>query len=204
MYRFFIKEDLRKYDLSSIKHASTPARRLTPRSSSSSGTTPGLTIRVEAFGQTETTMVIGNLIGVTPRPGSMGKANPMYNVALLTADGKPAATGETGEICVYTGDGAPCGLFKGYYDAPEATANSWHDDYYHTGDLAWRDEDGYFWYVGRADDLIKSSGYRIGPFEIESVIMELPYVLECGVPPRGRDRGQVVKAASCSSRQEAR
>ena len=194
MYRFFIKEDLSKYDLSSIRHASTAGEAMNPEVFEQFRKNTGLTI-TEAFGQTETTMVISNLIGTTPRPGSMGKANPMYTVALLTADGSVAKTGETGEICVYTGDGAPCGLFKGYFNDPEATAHSWHDDYYHTGDLAWKDEDGYFWYVGRADDVIKSSGYRIGPFEIESVIMELPYVLECGVTAAPDEiRGQVVKA----------
>ena len=126
----------------------------------------------------------------------MGKPSPLYDIELLAQDGTPAGTGEVGEIVVFTGGGVPCGLFKGYLNNAEATNAAWHDGYYHTGDLAWRDEDGYFWYVGRADDVIKSSGYRIGPFEIESVIMELPYVLECGVSAVPDEiRGQVVKAS---------
>ena len=194
MYRFFIKEDLSKYDLSSIKHASTAGEAMNPEVFTRFREATGLTI-MEAFGQTETTLTIGNFVGTTPKPGSMGKPNPMYRVELMNMDGELAGTGDTGEIVIYTGDGAPCGLFKGYYNAPEATDACWHDGYYHTGDLAWRDEDGYFWYVGRADDVIKSSGYRIGPFEIESVIMELPYVLECGVCAAPDEiRGQVVKA----------
>ena len=195
MYRFFIKEDLSKYDLSSIKHASTAGEAMNPEVIEQFRKATGLTI-MEAFGQTETTMVIGNLIGTTPKPGSMGKANPIYSVTLLTPEGTAPEPGNTGEICVYTGHGVPCGLFKGYLNDKEATDRAWHDDYYHTGDLAWKDEDGYFWYVGRADDVIKSSGYRIGPFEIESVIMELPYVLECGVSAAPDEvRGQVVKAS---------
>ncbi len=194
MYRFFIKEDLSKYDLSSIKHATTAGEALNPEVSTRFFEATGLTI-MEAFGQTETTLTIGNFVGTKPKLGSMGRANPMYHVELMTQDGELAEVGETGEIVIYTGNGVPCGLFKGYYNAPDATAANWHDDYYHTGDLAWRDEDGYFYYVGRADDVIKSSGYRIGPFEIESVIMELPYVLECGVCAAPDEiRGQVVKA----------
>ncbi len=194
MYRFFIKEDLSKYDLSSIKHASTAGEAMNPEVFNRFREATGLSI-MEAFGQTETTAVVGNFVGMAPRIGSMGKPNPLYRVELLTAEGEPAPDGESGEICIYVGDGAPCGLFAGYYENEKDTSAVWHDGYYHTGDLAWRDEDGYLWYVGRADDLIKSSGYRIGPFEIESVIMELPYVLECGVTsaPDGI-RGQAVKA----------
>ena len=155
----------------------------------------GLSI-MEGFGQTETTVVIGNFVGMSPKIGAMGKPNPQYDVELITPEGKPAAAGEVGEVCIFTGDGAPCGLFAGYYENEADTKACWHDGYYHTGDLAWQDEDGYFWYVGRADDVIKSSGYRIGPFEIESVIMELPYVLECGVSAAPDEvRGQVVKAS---------
>jgi acetyl-CoA synthetase len=132
---------------------------------------------------------------MTPKPGSMGKPNPQYEVELFDNDGKPVKTGDVGEIVIKAEPHQVPGLFLGYYNDPEATANAWHDGYYHTGDIAWRDEDGYYWYVGRIDDLIKSSGYRIGPFEIESTLMELPYVLECaivGVPDE--TRGQVVKA----------
>lgn len=195
MYRFFIKEDLSQYDLSSIRHASTAGEALNPEVFDRFREATGLSI-MEAFGQTETTLTIGTFTGMTPRPGSMGKPNPLYDVELLTDEGTPAGAGETGEIVIFTGDGAPCGLFTGYLNAPEATQESWHDGYYHTGDLAWRDEDGYYWYVGRKDDVIKSSGYRIGPFEIESVIMELPYVLECGVSAVPDEiRGQIVKAS---------
>ena len=194
MYRFFIKEDLSKYDLSSIKHASTAGEAMNPEVFSRFREATGLSI-MEGFGQTETTVVVGNFVGMAPKIGSMGRPNPLYDVELLTPEGTPAADGESGEICIFVGDGAPCGLFAGYYENEKDTNAVWHDGYYHTGDLAWRDEDGYFWYVGRADDLIKSSGYRIGPFEIESVIMELPYVLECGVCAAPDDiRGQVVKA----------
>ena len=171
--------------MSSIRHASTAGEALNPEVFDRFKEATGLSI-MEAFGQTETTLTIGTFTGMTPRPGSMGKPNPLYDVELLTPEGKAAGTGETGEICIFVGDGAPCGLFKGYLNNPEATGAAIHDGYYHTGDLAWRDEDGYYWFVGRADDVIKSSGYRIGPFEIESVIMELPYVLECGVSAAAR------------------
>lgn len=125
----------------------------------------------------------------------MGIPSPLYDVDILLPDGTPAPVGETGEIVVRTDKHTPCGLFMGYYQDEEKTKDVWHDGCYHTGDTAWRDEDGYFWYVGRTDDVIKSSGYRIGPFEIESVIMELPYVLECAVTSAPDPvRGQVVKA----------
>ena len=121
---------------------------------------------------------------------------PLYDVDLVDPDGKPVATGDPGEIVIRTDKEIPCGLFRGYYRDEEMTKRVWHDGMYHTGDLAWRDEDGFYWYVGRADDVIKSSGYRIGPFEIENVIMELPYVLECGVSAAPDEiRGQVVKAS---------
>ena len=126
----------------------------------------------------------------------MGKASPQYKIDLLDPEGNPVGVGEVGEICIDVSGGAPVGLFEGYYRDPERTREVWHDGYYHTGDTAWRDEDGYFFYVSRVDDVIKSSGYRIGPFEIESVIMELPYVLECGVSAAPDEvRGQVVKAS---------
>ena len=126
----------------------------------------------------------------------MGKPVPLYDVHLLSPEGEEAAPGVTGEICINIENGIPCGLSYAYEGTPDITADTWHDGFYHTGDLAWKDEDGFFWYVGRADDLIKSSGYRIGPFEIENVIMELPYVLECGVSSAPDElRGQVVKAS---------
>ena len=151
---------------------------------------------IEGFGQSETTMVIGNLRGAPHKIGSMGKPAPIYKVSLVDANGEPVPDGEVGEIVIDVSEGAPCGLFTGYYGDEEKTKEVWHDGFYHTGDTAWRDEDGFYWYVGRVDDIIKSSGYRIGPFEIESVIMELPYVLECGVSAAPDEvRGQIVKAS---------
>ena len=133
---------------------------------------------------------------MNPKPGSMGKPVPLYDIQILRPDGTPAELGETGEICIKMADKVPCGLFIGYYLNEEATNDVMYDGYYHTGDTAWADEDGHYWYVGRIDDVIKSSGYRIGPFEIENVIMELPYVLECGVSAAPDEiRGQVVKAS---------
>lgn len=194
MYRFMIKEDLSKYDLSSVKHATIAGEALNAEVYEQFKRHTGLSL-MEAFGQTETTVVLGNFDGMKPKPGSMGKPSPLYNVKLLDSDGKDVAPGETGEICINTQYGNPCGLFCGYYNNEESTKAAWHDGFYHTGDTAWRDEEGYYHYVGRVDDLIKSSGYRIGPFEIESVIMELPYVLEVAVTAVPHEiRGQVVKA----------
>ncbi len=194
IYRFFIKEDLSQYDLSTLKYATTAGEALNPEVYTQFLRATGLRI-MEGFGQTETTLSIGNLVGSTTRPGSMGKPSPLYDVDLLLADGTPAKAGEPGEICIRTSAYVPCGLFKEYYNNPENTHEAWHDGWYHTGDTAWRDEEGYYYFVGRVDDLIKSSGYRIGPFEIESVIMELPYVLECAVTAVPDEiRGQAVKA----------
>ncbi len=194
MYRFFIKEDLSKYDLSSIKNATIAGEALNPEVFQQFYNATGLKL-MEGFGQTETTLVLGNFVGMEPKPGSMGKPNPQFAVDLMNDDGKLAKVGEIGEIVINTEKGAPVGLFKGYYNDDAHNAEAWHDNWYHTGDLAWKDEDGYYWYVGRGDDIIKSSGYRIGPFEIESVIMELPYVLECAVTSVPDPvRGQVVKA----------
>ena len=195
MLRMMVKEDISKYDLSSIKHMTTAGEALNPEIYRQFEKATGLHI-MEGFGQSESTMMIGNLTGATHKIGSMGRPVPTYDIDLLTPNGKSAAIGEPGEIVVKTDSYVPCGLFKGYYNDDEKTAEVWHDGYYHTGDLAWRDEDGFYWYVGRVDDVIKSSGYRIGPFEIESVIMELPYVLECGVSAAPDEvRGQVVKAS---------
>ena len=195
MYRFFIKEDLSKYDLSSIKHSAIAGEALNPEVYEQWKRHTGLNL-TEAFGQTESTVIVGNFAGMPLKPGSMGKPSPLYNVHLLDADGNDVEDGETGEICIKAEIGEVPGLFIGYYNNKESTDAAWHDGYYHTGDTAWRDEDGYFHYVGRTDDLIKSSGYRIGPFEIESVIMELPYVLECAVTAAPDEvRGQVVKAS---------
>ncbi len=194
MYRFFIKEDLSKYDLSSIEYATTAGEALNPEVYHQFYKATGLKI-MEGFGQTETTLSIANLVGTTPKIGSMGKPTPLYDVVLLNPAGEECKNGETGEICIRTSKKTPCGLFLGYYQDEEKTKDVWFDGFYHTGDQATRDEEGYLWYVGRIDDVIKSSGYRIGPFEIESVIMELPYVLECAVTAAPDPvRGQVVKA----------
>ena len=195
MYRMLIKQDLSKYDLSSIQHASTAGEALNPEVFRQFELSTGLKI-MEGFGQSESTLIIGNLSGDSHKFGAMGKPVPLYNVKLLDSDGNEVATGENGEICIDISKGLPCGLAYAYEGNPEITAETWRDGFYHTGDLAWKDEDGFYWYVGRVDDVIKSSGYRIGPFEIENVIMELPYVLECGVSAAPDEvRGQVVKAS---------
>ena len=195
MYRMMIKQDLTKYDMTSVERATTAGEALNPEVFRQLEKLMGLKI-MEGFGQSEGTLMIGNLIGDSHKLGSMGKPVPLYDVDIVDPDGKSVGVGETGEIVVHTENGAPCGLFTGYYLDEEKTREAWHDGLYHTGDTAWRDEDGFYWYVGRVDDVIKSSGYRIGPFEIENVIMELPYVLECGVSAAPDPvRGQVVKAS---------
>ncbi len=195
MLRMLVKSDLSKYDLSSIHHMTTAGEALNPEVFRQFEEATGLQI-MEGFGQTETTLTIANLYGTTPKIGAMGKASPQYDVDIVDLDGNSVADGEVGEIVIRTNENVPCGLFREYYLDDEKTSEAWYDGMYHTGDTAWRDEDGYFWYVSRIDDVIKSSGYRIGPFEIESVIMELPYVLECGVSAAPDEvRGQVVKAS---------
>ena len=195
MLRMMIKQDISQYDLSSVRHMTTAGEALNPEVYRQFEKATGLQI-LEGFGQTESTMIVGNMIGASHKIGSMGKPAPIYDVELVDADGNAVANGEPGEVVINLKNGAPCGLFVGYFNDEEKTNEAIRDGYYHTGDLAWRDEDGFFWYVGRADDVIKSSGYRIGPFEIESVIMELPYVLECGVSAAPDEvRGQIVKAS---------
>ncbi len=195
MLRMMIKQDISQYDFSSVRHMTTAGEALNPEVYRQFKKATGLRIK-EGFGQSETTMIIGNLVGKPHKLGSMGKPAPIYDVELLDSDGNPVRTSEEGEICVNLKNGSPCGLAVCYYGDEEKTKETWRDGYYHTGDVAWRDEDGYYWYVGRVDDVIKSSGYRIGPFEIESVIMELPYVLECGVSAVPDEvRGQIVKAS---------
>ena len=195
MLRMMIKEDLSKYDFSSVKRATTAGEALNPEVYHQFLKLTGLHL-MEGFGQTETTLSVANLIGQPHKLGSMGKPTPLYDIHLLDSEGKEVGVGENGEICIKTGDEHICGLFDGYYGDEEKTREVLHDGFYHTGDVAWRDEDGFLWYVSRVDDVIKSSGYRIGPFEIESVIMELPYVLECGVSAAPDPvRGQVVKAS---------
>ncbi len=195
MLRMMIKQDISQYDFSSVQHMTTAGEALNPEVYKQFKKATGLKI-LEGFGQTESTMIIGNMTGAPHKIGSMGKPAPIYDVDLVDANGKSVPVSENGEIVIKVSNGAPCGLFTGYYNAQDKTDEVWHDGYYHTGDVAWKDEDGFYWYVGRVDDVIKSSGYRIGPFEIESVIMELPYVLECGVSAEPDEvRGQVVKAS---------
>ena len=194
IYRFMLQEDFSKYDLSSLRYCTTAGEALEPVVFQKFFDLVGVKM-MEGFGQTETTMTLGTFPWVKPKPGSMGKPNPQYDIQLLRPDGTPCEDGEKGEICIDTSAGKPLGLFKGYYRDTELTEKVWHDNLYHTGDLAWRDEEGYFWFVGRADDVIKSSGYRIGPFEVESALMTHPAVVECavtGVPDE--IRGMVVKA----------
>ena len=195
MLRMMIKEDISKYDLSSIRRMTTAGEALNPEVYKQFEKATGIQI-IEGFGQTETTLSVANLKGDIHKVGSMGKPSPLYDMDIVDENGNSVEDGETGEIVVKVGDKTQVGLFMGYYRDEEKTREVWHDGYYHTGDTAWRDEDGFYWYVGRVDDVIKSSGYRIGPFEIESVIMELPYVLECGVSAEPDEvRGQVVKAS---------
>ena len=194
IYRFMIREDLSKYDLSSLQYCCTAGEALNPAVFDKLKELIGLNI-MEGFGQTETTMTLGTFPWMTPKPGSMGIPNAQYNIDLIRADGTPCEDGEKGEIVVRVGDKKPVGLFKGYYRDEEKTREAWHDGLYHTGDMAWRDEDGYYWFEGRIDDVINSSGYRIGPFEVESALMTHPAVVECaitGVPDEVR--GMVVKA----------
>lgn len=193
-YRMMIKKDLSKYDFSHLRHVTTAGEALNAEVFNQFQRVLGLSLH-EGFGQTEMTLAIATLKGTEPRAGSMGKATPLYDIALLDEKGRPVPPGEKGEIVIRTDREIPIGLFEGYYRNEEMTRQAWHDGIYHTGDTAWKDEDGYFWYVGRDDDVIKSAGYRIGPFEIESILMELPYVLECGVTSvHGKVRGQVIKA----------
>ncbi len=196
IFRFFIKEDLSKYDLSSLQYACIAGEALNPEVFNQFYAATGIKL-MEGFGQTETTLSIFNPLGSDPKPGSMGKPSPAYDIQLLDTDGNPVKSGDVGEICISTKNGVPLGMYRGYYRDEEKTLDVWNNDVYHSGDTAWQDEDGYFWYVGRTDDLIKSSGYRIGPFEIESVLMEMPCVTECavtGVPDTTGERGQLVKA----------
>jgi acetyl-CoA synthetase len=193
IYRFFIKNGIENYDLSSLKYATTAGEALNAEVYNKFYQYTGLKL-MEGFGQTETCLTAGNLYGMEPKPGSMGKPSPMYDLDLVDEDDNPVAPGEVGEMVVRT-DGSRPGVFMGYFRDPERTRKVMHDGLYHTGDTAWRDEDGYFWYVGRTDDVIKSSGYRIGPFEVESAIMTHPSVLECAVTAAPDPiRGQVIKA----------
>ena len=194
VFRFLIREDLSKFNISSLKYCTIAGEALNPKVYEEFYRITGIKL-MEGFGQTETTLTVATYPWVEPKPGSMGIRNPQYDIDLLTNDGRWAEEGEQGQIVIRTDKGKPLGLFKEYYRDPEKTKEAYHDNIYYTGDVAWRDEDGYYWFVGRADDVIKSSGYRIGPFEVESALMTHPAVVECaitGVPDE--IRGQVVKA----------
>lgn len=194
IYRYLIREDFSGFDLSSLQYCTVAGEPLNAEVYNRFYQLTGLKL-MEGFGQTEMVVAIATWPWMKPKPGSMGKPNPLYDITLLHPDGKPCEEGETGEIVIRTGQIPPPGLFSGYYRDAERTASVWSDGIYHTGDLAWRDEDGYYWFVGRLDDVIKSSGYRIGPFEVESALMEHPAVVECAVTAAPDEiRGQVVKA----------
>jgi acetyl-CoA synthetase len=195
IYRFLIKEDLSRFDLSSIKIACTAGEPLNPEVFNQFRRATGLKI-IEGFGQTESTVLCANFPWIEPKPGSMGKPSPLYNIDIVDDDGNSCPPGVEGRIIIKGLDeSVPPGLFKGYYRDEKATARVWKNGTYDTGDVAWRDEDGYFWFVGRSDDVIKCSGYRIGPFEVESALMEHPSVLECAITAAPDPiRGQVVKA----------
>jgi acetyl-CoA synthetase len=196
IYRFFIKDDgMQGHEFSSVKHASTAGEALNPEVYNRFLELTGLQL-MEGFGQTETTLLTLNMVGTTPKPGAMGRPSPLYDVRVINESGEQVPPGEVGEIVVHVPEGKrQIGLFGGYYKDEGLTEKVWHDGYYHTGDTAWKDEDGFLWYVGRTDDVIKASGYRIGPFEIESVLMEHPAVMECAVTGAPDPvRGTVVKA----------
>lgn len=194
VYRFMIHEDFSKYDLSSLRYCCTAGEALNPAVYNRFYELTGIRL-MEGFGQTETTMTLGTMPWMEPKPGSMGMPNPQYDIDLVRPDGTSCEDGEKGEIVIRVDKGKPIGLFNGYYRDPELTERVWHDGLYHTGDVAWRDEDGYYWFEGRIDDVIKSSGYRIGPFEVESALMTHPAVVECAITGVPDDiRGMVVKA----------
>ena len=196
VYRFLIREDMQSYDLSALEWCTTAGEALNPSVADRWKEITGIPLR-EGFGQTETTLTVGTFPWMEPRAGSMGLPNPQYDIKVMNNRMEEVAPGEEGEIVIRVPENGPkpAGLFKEYLDDPELTAMAWHDGYYHTGDIAWRDEDGYFWFVGRKDDVIKSSGYRIGPFEVESACLTHPAVVECAVTAVPDEvRGQVVKA----------
>ena len=194
VYRFMIHENFKKYDLSSLEYCCTAGEALNASVFDEFHKLTGIELK-EGFGQTETTMTLGTMPWMKSKPGSMGMPNPQYDIDLLKPDGTPCEDGEKGEIVVRIGDRKPIGLFKEYYRDEALTKEAWHDGIYYTGDVAWRDEVGYYWFVGRKDDVIKSSGYRIGPFEVESALMTHPAVVECAITGVPDDvRGMVVKA----------
>lgn len=194
IYRFLIREDLSRFDLSSLRHVTTAGEALNSEVYNRFLAVTGLKLR-EGFGQTECTLLAATTWWMEPKPGSMGKPSPAYRIEVVDEEGNPVETGQVGEIVVRTEPEVPVGLMIGYHEDAAMTQAAWHDGLYHTGDTAYFDEDGFLWYVGRTDDIIKSSGYRIGPFEVESVIMEHPAVVECAVTGAPDPvRGTVVRA----------
>ncbi|HUW40891.1 MAG TPA: AMP-binding protein [Rectinemataceae bacterium] len=194
IYRFFIKEDLKSYDFSKLQYCAVAGEPLNPEVYSRFKEATGISLR-EGYGQTELTVVVATFPWMEPKPGSMGKPSPGYDIDIVDDEGRSCEAGEEGQIVVRTDKRKPVGMFGGYYRDQALTDSVWHDGVYYTGDMAYRDEDGYFWFIGRADDVIKSSGYRIGPFEVESALLEHPAVLECAITAvPDPDRGQVVKA----------
>jgi acetyl-CoA synthetase len=194
IYRFLIKEDLSKFNLSALKYCVVAGEPLNPEVYKQFLEETGIRL-MEGYGQTECTVALATYPWMEPKPGSMGKPSPGYRIDLLDETGHSCEVGDEGQIVIYTDQNPPVGMFNGYYRDEQLSRKVWHDDIYYTGDMAWRDEDGYYWFVGRADDVIKSSGYRIGPFEVESALMEHPAVMECAITAvPDPDRGQVVKA----------
>jgi acetyl-CoA synthetase len=194
IYRFLIKEDLKKFDLRHLKYCVVAGEPLNPEVFRQFFDLTGIKL-MEGYGQTECTVAVATYPWFEPKPGSMGMPSPGYDIDIIDENGNSCEVGDEGQIVIYTGKGKPLGMFDGYYRDEQLTARVWHDGIYYTGDMAWRDEDGYYWFVGRADDVIKSSGYRIGPFEVESALMEHHAVLECAITAvPDPDRGQIVKA----------
>jgi acetyl-CoA synthetase len=194
IYRFLIKEDLKKFDLSHLKYCVVAGEPLNPEVFKQFHDQTGIEL-MEGYGQTECTVAIATYPWMKPKPGSMGMPTPGYDIEIVDADGNPCEAGNEGEIVIHTAGSKPVGMFNGYYRDDHLTSSVWTNGLYRTGDMAWCDEDGYFWFVGRSDDVIKSSGYRIGPFEVESALMEHPAVLECAITAvPDADRGQIVKA----------
>ncbi|NLI20729.1 MAG: AMP-binding protein [Clostridiales bacterium] len=195
MYRYMLQEDFARFDLSALKHCAVAGEPLNPDMAAEWIRRTGIPL-LEAFGQTELVVTLATFPFMKVCPGSMGKPSPIFDVDIIDEEGHSCPAGVTGEIVVRaTADTVPVGMFLGYYENPELTKTVWDNGVYHTGDTAWRDEWGYYWYVGRADDVIKSSGYRIGPFEVESALLEHPAVLETAITAAPDElRGQVVKA----------
>jgi acetyl-CoA synthetase len=194
MYRFMLGEDLTQYDLSCLEYCSIAGEPLNPEVYKKFKELTGHRL-MEGFGQTETVVTVANFPWMTPKPGSMGKPSPLYDIDIVDENGNSCDIGEEGEIVIKTEKNTPVGMFLGYHKDDELTKSVWHDGCYHTGDIAWKDEEGYFWYVGRSDDVIKSSGYRIGPFEVESALIEHPAVIETAITAVPDEiRGQIVKA----------